>query len=74
MTDDFFRSRLDQMIDMLHPLGVLANRMLWQEIDASLLRRWARQVKTGNKIEDLDLVGPVSVDASGGFFLTDRIS
>ena len=25
MTDDFFRNRLDQMIDLRHPLAVLAN-------------------------------------------------
>jgi IS5 family transposase len=46
MTDDFFRNRLDQMIDLRHPLVVLANRMPWQEIEASLSMRWARQVKT----------------------------
>jgi IS5 family transposase len=56
MTDDFFRNRLDQMIDLRHPLAVLANRMPWQEIESSLAKRWARQVKTGKKIEDLDLL------------------
>jgi hypothetical protein len=60
MTDDFFRNRLDQMIDLRHPLAVLANRMPWQEIEASLAQRWARQVKAGKKIEDLDLFGPGS--------------
>ena len=44
MVDDFFRNRLDQMIDLRHPLAVLANRMPWQEIEASLAQRWARQV------------------------------
>lgn len=67
MTDDFFRNRLDQMIDLRHPLAVLANRMPWQEIEASLAKRWARQVKTGKKIEGLDLFGPISVVAGGGF-------
>ena len=66
MTDDFFRNRLDQMIDLRHPLAVLANRMPWQEIEASLAQRWARQVKAGKKIEDLDLFGPVSAVAGGG--------
>ena len=47
MVDDFFRNRLDQMIDLRHPLAVLANRMPWQEIEASLAQRWARQVKAG---------------------------
>lgn len=42
MTDDFFRNRLGQMIDLRHPLAVLANRMPWQEIEASLAQRWAR--------------------------------
>ncbi|PUE49823.1 hypothetical protein B9Z45_15505 [Limnohabitans sp. 2KL-17] len=66
MIDDFFRNRLDQMIDLCHPLAVLANRMPWQEIEASLAQRWARQVKAGKKNEDLDLFGPVSSVASGG--------
>jgi hypothetical protein len=30
MTDDFFRNRLDQMIDLRHPIAVLANRMPWR--------------------------------------------
>jgi hypothetical protein len=29
MTDDFFRNRLDQMINLRHPLAVLASRMPW---------------------------------------------
>lgn len=66
MTDDFFRNRLDQMIDLRHPLAVLANRMPWQEIEASLAQRWARQVKAGKKVEDLDLFGPVSGVVGGG--------
>ena len=33
-TDDFFRARLDSMIDMRHPLAVLATRMPWGEIEA----------------------------------------
>jgi IS5 family transposase len=48
MTDDFFRNRLDQLIDLRHPLAVLANRMPWQEIEASLAHRFARQVRSGN--------------------------
>ena len=66
MTDDFFRNRLDQMIDLRHPLAVLASRMPWQEIEASLAQRWARQVKAGKKIEDLDLFGSVSGVVGGG--------
>ena len=54
------------MIDLRHPLAVLAIRMPWQEIEAALAQRWARQVKAGKKIEDLDLFGSVSVDTGGG--------
>ena len=68
MTDDFFRNRLDQMIDLRYPLAVLANRMPWQEIEASLAQRWTRQVKASKRIEELDLFGPISVVAGGGEF------
>ena len=65
-TDDFFRSRLDHMIDLRHPLAVLASRMPWQEIEASLAHRFARQVKVGKKIDDIDLFGAtVSLSGAG---------
>ena len=51
MTDDFFRSLLDQMIDLRHPLAVLAKRMPWQEIEAFLAQRWALQAAKTNGIE-----------------------
>lgn len=31
-TDDFFRARIDQMIDLCHPSAVLASRTSWQEV------------------------------------------
>jgi IS5 family transposase len=30
-SDDFFQRRNDQMIDLRHPLAVLASHMPWQE-------------------------------------------
>jgi len=33
-TEDFFRLRLDHLIDLRHPLAVLASRMPWQELEA----------------------------------------
>jgi IS5 family transposase len=65
-TDDFFRNRLDQLIDLRHPLAVLANRMPWQEIEASLAHRLARQVRAGKKTEDLGLFGPTLSVAGAG--------
>ena len=63
-TEDFFRGRLDQIIDLRHPLAV-STHMLWQEIEASLAGVIARKVKAGKKVEDIDLFGPV-VKVSGG--------
>jgi IS5 family transposase len=67
-TDDFFRSRLDQMIEQRHPLAVLASRMPWQESKASIAQCFARQVvRQSKKIEDGDLLGGVSAHVGGGF-------
>ncbi|MCE2660018.1 MAG: IS5 family transposase [Rubrivivax sp.] len=68
MTDaaDFFRSRLDQMIDLRHPLAVLASRMPWQEIEASIAHAFAKKVRAGKQIEDSDLFGTVVGVAPGG--------
>jgi IS5 family transposase len=66
ITADFFRNRLDQMIDLRHPLAVLSNRMPWQEIEASLAHLFARQVRAGKKIEDSDLFGTTEVIAGAG--------
>ncbi|MCW5230482.1 hypothetical protein [Verminephrobacter eiseniae] len=42
-TDDFFRSRIDHMIDLRHPLAVLATRMPWQEIEARVTHLFSVQ-------------------------------
>ncbi|KAB0622516.1 IS5 family transposase [Castellaniella defragrans] len=55
--DDFFRSRLDQMIDLCKPLAVLATHIPWQEMEAAVAHRFARQVRTGKWVEDIDLFG-----------------
>jgi transposase, IS5 family len=64
-TEDFFRGRLDQMIDLGHPLAVLSTHMPWQETEASLAGVIARKVRAGKKLQDIDLFGPV-VQVSGG--------
>ena len=58
ITDDFFRSRLDQMIDLRRPLPVLASRLPWQEIEASIAHLFAKKVRAGQTLEDVDLFGP----------------
>jgi IS5 family transposase len=53
------------MIDLRHPLAVLASRKPWQEIESSLAHRFARAAKAGKQIEDIDLFG-ATVSLSGG--------
>ena len=66
MTDDFFRSRLDQMIDSSHPLAVLASRLPWEKMQAGVAPRFAHQVLPLQQSEEApDLAGPV-VRVSGG--------
>ena len=57
-TDDFFRARLDSMIDMRHPLAVLATRMPWAEIEAALAPAFAHKDRKGNVVEGADMFGP----------------
>ena len=56
-TDDFFRARLDHMIDLRHSLAVLASRMPWQQIEASVAHLFSRRAHTGEALPDLDLFG-----------------
>lgn len=56
-TEDFFRSRIDHMIDLRHPLAVLASRMPWQQIEASVSHLLSRKGRTGVAMPDLDLFG-----------------
>ena len=56
-TDDFFRSRIDHMIDLRHPLAVLASRMPWQEIEARVAQTFCRKGRAGVAMPDLDLFG-----------------
>ena len=65
-TDDFFRARLDQMIDLRHPLAVLAQRMPWSQIEAALAPLFAHKDRAGRVVEDSDLFGPTSAVAGAG--------
>ena len=66
MTDDFFRARLDQMIDLKHPLAVLANRLPWAQLEAALAPAFVRKSRDGKVIEEGDLFGPTLEIAGGG--------
>lgn len=69
-TDDFFRARIDQMIDLRHPLSVLASRMPWQELEANVSHLFMRKARAEVPMPDLDLFGEkpqrVSKDSKAG--------
>jgi transposase, IS5 family len=56
-TDDFFRSRLDQMIDLRHPLAVLAGKMLWDMLEESLKRVFEHRDRKGRQFFSEDMFG-----------------
>ena len=71
-TDDFFRSRLDQMIDLRHPLAVLAQRMPWSQIEAALAAALAHKNRPGTVIDDVDLFGPSAQLVGAGMSAAGR--
>jgi len=65
-TADFFRSRLDQMINLRHPLAVLSSRMPWQELEASVSHLFAKKVRAGKVLDEADLFGGISKVVGAG--------
>jgi transposase, IS5 family len=66
MTDDFFRARLEQMIDLKHPLAVLGNRIPWGQIEVALAPAFVRKDREGKAIAGDDLFGTTLEIAGGG--------
>ena len=63
---DFFRARIDAMIDMRHPLAVLATRMPWAQIEASIAPHLQRKTRTGRHSVVPDLFGTTLQIAGAG--------
>ena len=60
MTDDFFRSRLDQMIDSKHPLTVLASRLPWDKMELAVAPQFAHKERPLKQSDEtIDLAGAV---------------
>jgi IS5 family transposase len=71
-TDDFFRARLDGMVDPRHPLVVLATRLPWAQIEANLAPLFAHKDRAGRLSPDADLFGPTLVLAGAGVSYAGR--
>jgi len=61
---DLFRQPLVEMIDLRHPLAVLASRLPWPQIEAALAPHFARQARAGCAVAQEDLFG-ASVQVAG---------
>ena len=65
-TADFFRSRLDAMIDMRHSLVVLTAQLPWSRIEAALAPNFTHQDRTPKEERTEDLLGEHAVQFGGG--------
>ena len=65
-TPDFFRARLDAMIDLRHPLAVLAGRLAWDRIEQALAPKFAHQDRPATQASGSDLLGDYEVQFGGG--------
>ena len=72
MTDDFFRSRLEQMIDLRHPLAVLARRIPWAQLEGALAPAFERRDREGRVVAVDDLFGRSLQTVGGGLSAAGR--
>jgi len=54
------------MVDPRHPLALLARRLPWTDIEASLAPLFARKARRGASRDDADLFGPTLMVTAGG--------
>jgi IS5 family transposase len=66
MTEDFFRMRLDLMIDLRHPLAVLTTKLPWPAIETALVAKFAHQDRPAKSAVFDGLYGVESVEFGGG--------
>ena len=71
-TVDFFRARLDAMIDLRHPLAVLATRLPWSQLEAELAPIWRRESRDGALPEGEDWFGSGGVLVAAGLSYAGR--
>ena len=60
-TADFFRARIDAMINLSDPPAVLATRLAGNHIEAAVAAKFERQNRAGQILEGQDLFGPTQV-------------
>ena len=63
---DFFRSRIDAMINLNDPLAVLATRLPWNQIETSVSTKFEHQNRTGHILKDQDMFGTTETLVGAG--------
>jgi len=63
---DFFRSRIDAMINLSDPLAVLSTRLPWSQIEAAIAAKFDHQNRTGRILKSEDMFGTSEVVIGGG--------
>lgn len=71
-TPDFFRARLDGMVDPRHALVVLAKRLPWPAIEAVLAVHFTRKARQPGKVAGTDLLGEHELEFGGGVSAAGR--
>jgi IS5 family transposase len=65
-TPDFFRARLDGMVDPRHPLVLLTGRLPWAQIEQVLAPHFERKARASGTVTAQDLLGEHAVEFGGG--------
>jgi IS5 family transposase len=63
---DFFRSRIDAMINLNDPLAVLATRLPWGQIEAAVAAKFEHQNRVGQVLQSEDMFGTTQTVMGGG--------
>ena len=65
-TADFFRARIDAMINLSDPLAVLSRRLPWDQIEAAMPAKFEREDRAGRVQEGQDMFGATHVLEGAG--------
>ena len=65
-TPDSFRSRLDQMIDLRHPLAVLSKRLPCASLETAVAPKLARDARPAKQLSGEDPAGRFEDEFGGG--------
>jgi IS5 family transposase len=63
---DFFRSRIDAMINLNDPLAVLASRLPWKQIEAAVAQKFEHHNRAGEILKAQDMFGTTETLVGAG--------